>query len=213
MRPRGAKRCTRSQGAGVCLLLLHSLWTFGLTISDYILLLFWSHLGFLSFLAMAIDPRTCTHKVMLAGRCPSAPHHILLASHLSGWLHTSSVSSYTDSVLLWAEARHLSALLLSQDLVRHLGYLLSPCVSTAKSTMELGWPFHPLLVLCFCTSVSHVWASQYTPWNITLKRICFVLHFFPYPPDKVPLIFHNPLHFFTPLAKLSPSLTPFFHLC
>lgn len=161
--PRGTKQCTRSRGAGVCRILLHSLWTSGLTISDSILLLFWSHLGLLSFLAIATDPRTPTHKVMFAERCPSAHHHILLASHLSGWFHTSAVSSYRGSVLLWAEARRLSALLLSQDLVGQHSYLLSPRGSTAKSTMELGWASHPLLVGCFHTSVSHVWASQYTP--------------------------------------------------
>ena len=161
--PRGTKQCTRSRGAGVCPILLHSLWTSGLTISDSILLLFLSHLGLLSFLAIATDPRTPTHKVMFAERCPSAHHHILLASHLSGWFHTSAVSPYRGSVLLWAEARRLSALLLSQDLVGQHSYLLSPRVSTAKSTTELGWASHPLLVVCFHTSVSHVWASQYTP--------------------------------------------------
>ena len=82
---------------------------------------------------------------------------------LSGWFHTSAVSPYRGSVLLWAEARRLSALLLSQDLVGQHSYLLSPRVSTAKSTTELGWASHPLLVVCFHTSVSHVWASQYTP--------------------------------------------------
>ena len=143
--PRGAKQCTRSREAGICPILLQSLWTSGLTSSDSVLLLFWSHLGLLSFLAIAIDPRTPTHKVMFAERCPSAHHHLLLASHLSGWFHTSAVSPYRGSVLLWAEARHLSALLLSQDLVGHRGYLLSPRVSTAKSTTELGWASIPFL--------------------------------------------------------------------
>lgn len=172
--------------AAVQQIFLHSPWTSGRTLSglkticrpEDSLLLSWYELGLLGFLAVGDDPREPSPKfthTKYTHRCPQCSHRVLptcLSFHPQLWWTVSHKLRLTlrDSIPLQAGARHQSALLLSQDLVGHHSYLLSLCVSTARSTRELGQPFHLLLLLCSYTSLSHIWASQYIPQNIRLSK-------------------------------------------